>query len=194
MNIVLFQEASKRTFTSIDAKSPVVSDKLLNSIHCTLGMGSELLEEVTTALGTGDEVNLKEELGDILFYAVNYATEHGVILPNLKALDPKDVTKQYRTAYYQMAKTSLGKLQDLDKRELAYKKPSDELTRREALYNFVAAIEFIGQDKGLDMDAVRQMNVDKLLERYPLAEGFSEERAINRDTNAERKILEKEAA
>ena len=85
MNIQIYQQQVTRTF-------PDLGSKLLNSIHCVLGIGSELLEEVTDAMNTRDKVNLGEELADAQWYACNYATVHGIKLPEkVDSLHPKDV-------------------------------------------------------------------------------------------------------
>ena len=190
MNIQKYQQHVTRTF-------PDLGSKLLNSIHCVLGIGSELLEEATKAMLSGDKVNLGEELADALWYACNYATIHKIKLPEkIDCLDPKDTTAKEAEVYYQNLNICMGKLMDLDKRELAYGKLlGDESARVKILFDFISAIEYVALENGIRMSEYRDKVIKKLLLRYPVAEGFTVDRAVNRDLKSERTILEgKEAA
>lgn len=182
MNIETFQQKVTRTF-------PDLGRKLLNSIHCTLGIGSELMEEVTMAQQTGDKVNLGEELADAQWYLANYATLHKIALPgNAHVFYHAGIPKK---TISDNLKIAIGRLQDFDKKELCYKKVVNEEIRRQTVLNLNSAIEFTAIKHDINMAEYRQKVIDKLLDRYPLATGFTEESAINRNVVAERLILEK---
>jgi NTP pyrophosphatase (non-canonical NTP hydrolase) len=185
MNIQTYQQQVKRTF-------PDLGSKLLNSIHCTTGIGTEILEEVTLALHHNDKVNLGEELADAQWYAANYATVHDIKLPEvINCQHPKDVSLREREMYYRNMYVITGQLQNIDKRELAYGKVLENKTERVViLFDFFSTLEFIALDHEINMDEYRHKVIKKLLLRYPLAEGFTSDRAINRDTKSERQVLE----
>ncbi len=116
MEIKEYQESSKRT--NVDLGSDVMND-----MHMILGMVTEVAEIADVykkyiAYGRDlDLVNVKEELGDLMFYVVNICNFHR-----------------------------------------------------------------------WDLRDICQTNIDKLKARYP--EKFTNELAINRDLDVERKILE----
>jgi NTP pyrophosphatase (non-canonical NTP hydrolase) len=115
MEIQKYQELSKRTLSNL-------STKLEDNLHMTLGLvteAAELADVYKKKLAYGkevDEVNVKEEIGDLMFYIVNMCTING-----------------------------------------------------------------------WDIRDILETNVNKLLIRYPLE--FTNEKALNRNLNAERKIL-----
>lgn len=182
MNIQEFKKEVVRTM-------PDLGSLLLNSIHMTLGMGSELMEEMTIAFHQEDKVNLSEELCDAQWYGCNYATLYNIPLPEeIVVVHPEEASRKRRKAYYDDLRINLGKLQDFDKKELAYGKMTDILTRSSALYKVLESIEFIALDHQVNMNEGRAKVIAKLRLRYP--EKFTYEAAINRDVKAERKILE----
>jgi NTP pyrophosphatase (non-canonical NTP hydrolase) len=182
MNLITYQQEVKRTCADLGSK-------LLNSIHMTLGLGGELLEELTEAIEKRDLVNISEELGDAQWFACNYATLHNISLPgNFMLPAPERITVKDRTRFYSDLKKAIGKLQDFDKKELAYGKKPDEAQRSIALYTLLFCTEFIALEHTIDMEVARQKIVDKLRVRFP--EKFDADKAINRDTVTERQILE----
>ena len=76
MEIETYTRLSKRTL-------PNLSTKLEDNIHMTLGLvteASEIADVYKKKLAYGkevDEVNVKEELGDLMFYIVNMCTING---------------------------------------------------------------------------------------------------------------------
>jgi NTP pyrophosphatase (non-canonical NTP hydrolase) len=84
--------------------------------------------------------------------------------------------------------TEIGELADIFKKNLAYKKEIDWINVKEEVgdlmwytANFCKANEF-------DLEKILETNIDKLIARYP--EKFTEEKANNRDLDAEREVLE----
>lgn len=188
MNIREYQLQVTRTF-------PDLGSRILNSLHCTAGMGSELLEEVTIALDTGDKINLAEELADAQWYACNYATLYGLVLPDkIHALHPNDTSLEDAKLYINNRSIMLGKLLDFDKKELAYKKLTDNEKRQKVLHQWIASLEFMALLYGIDMETARDRVIQKLYVRYPAEEGYSDQRAVNRDLQTERETLEGKAA
>jgi NTP pyrophosphatase (non-canonical NTP hydrolase) len=183
MNITTFKNLVPRTANDLGSK-------LSNSIHATLGMGSEIMAELTIAFSKRDAVNIAEELADAQWFACWYALVHGIYVPDSFIIDfPDALSRKNRKIYYDNLRISLGKLQDWDKAELAYNKikctPEE---RMEALYMLFKSIEFIALDRKVDMFQARHRVMDKLAKRFP--DKFSYDQANNRNLDAERNALE----
>ncbi len=183
MNIIAFKALVPRTANDLGTK-------LMNSLHATLGIGSEVLTELTIAFNKKDSVNIAEELADTQWFACWYAIVHNIYLPDAFTVEhPNELSRKNRKAYYNALLINTGKLQDWDKAELAYSKikytPEQQM---EALYNLFSAIEFVALDRKINMSDARQRVMDKLKVRFP--DKFSYDQANNRDLDAERKALE----
>lgn len=172
--------------TQVQRTLPDLGSKILNSIHMTLGMGSEFLEEAIKGVEKEDKVNIAEELADVQWYACNYATIHGIDITEELVLS---ILKDGEEILFKGLQ-AIGKLQDIDKKELAYGKviPSDDPQRINALYVVFQMIEAIANEFEIDMNEAREKVINKLKLRYP--DKFDSDKAINRDVVAERKILE----
>jgi len=180
MTILEYKEAVKRTL-------PDLGSKLLNSIHMVLGMVTEY-DELIEAVENNDKTNIKEELADIQWYVCNYATIYDLTLPETaiqSAASKKN--KNLTDCTYDLGR-HIWKLCDFDKKELSYKKGYDTVEKNQLIVSILIGIEMFGQLMDFNMDRARQKVIDKLRLRYP--DKFDEDRAINRDIEGERKILE----
>lgn len=158
----------------------------LNLSHMILGLGDEL-GEIVNCIGTElkhapDLVNLKEEIGDSKWYLHNYCNLRDIVPPT----DIVNFLESHRCI--ELLISSIGELTSIVKRFMAYDKDIDRDKEMEAVYNIFSAFDLLEKIYNLDGNEIRQKNIDKLFKRYP--EKFSNEQAINRDTDAERKILE----
>lgn len=86
--------------------------------------------------------------------------------------------------------TEVGELQDIYKKHLAYGKPIDEVNEKEEIGDLMWYIACHCKNKGWDLEEILETNIKKLQARYP--EKFTSDKAINRDLEKERKILEDE--
>lgn len=163
----------------------IIGDKL-NLSHMALGLASEL-GELANCVGTElkmkvDKVNLLEELGDIYWYVSNYSNLRNIPLPeNVKIVIEKDLALDLMI-------TSIADLVDLIKRFIAYNKDIEKAKELEIIYNIMCALKMFEEIYDLSGDEIRERNILKLKKRYP--DRFSDILAINRDTIAERVILE----
>lgn len=158
----------------------------LNLSHMVMGLASELGELVNC---TGTELklkvdlpNLKEELGDMYWYIGNYC--------NLRNITPPDDLEIKLESFrcFDLLIHSVGELVDIVKKYVAYNRPIERSRELEIVYDIYASLELFETTYGLSGDEIRSKNIHKLLVRYP--EKFTEERAINRNTDEERKTLE----
>lgn len=84
--------------------------------------------------------------------------------------------------------TEVGELQDAIKKFVAYGKPIDRTNIKEELGDILWYHARMCALFGFSYEEVMQVNIDKLKKRY--GEKFTEHAALNRDLDAERKILE----
>ena len=84
--------------------------------------------------------------------------------------------------------TELGELTDVFKKNLAYGKPVDFVNVGEEVADLMWYIINFCTMSNIDLEEQLQKNIDKLRARFP--EKFEQHMALNRDTDAERRILE----
>lgn len=192
-----YKEAVKRTLPTLGDwhGNPVI----LDSLHCLAGVFSEYYE-LDEALVKEDSVNVGEELTDKLWYISNYCNVR-VITPILhiskitfstEAL-PLNARHQRIEAANKMVNLSLSELINYDKKEFAYRKVETPVirARREALVEVVLGnLSLLYAYNDLDPERCMQNNIDKLIARFPIEDGFTIEAANNRNLEAERKQLE----
>lgn len=169
----------------------IVSEEIgmkLNLSHMALGLAGEL-GEIVNCTGTElklkiDTVNLAEELGDQYWYLSCYCYLRNVPVPdgdNLKLDIENDLC-------FELLISSISELVDLVKRFVAYNKEIDRAKELETVYNIYVALKLFESAYGLEGSSIREKNIHKLKVRYPAK--YSDNLAVNRDTDAERKVLE----
>lgn len=84
--------------------------------------------------------------------------------------------------------TEVGELTDIHKRNFAYKKDLDHVNQVEEVGDIMWYLANYCNIHGINLAEAMTKNIAKLQQRFP--EKFSEKEAIDRDTDAERKILE----
>ena len=85
--------------------------------------------------------------------------------------------------------TESGELLDMLKKHIFYGQPLDYVNAKEELGDLNWYMALAMDAMGTTFDEVQRLNIEKLKARYP--EKFDEDKAINRDLDKERKILEK---
>jgi NTP pyrophosphatase (non-canonical NTP hydrolase) len=84
--------------------------------------------------------------------------------------------------------TEAGELLDVYKKALAYGKEVDMVNIREEAGDLMWYLSNLLRILGIDFEQTLQVNIDKLKTRYP--DKFTEDKALNRDLDKEREILE----
>lgn len=84
--------------------------------------------------------------------------------------------------------TEVSEIEDVYKKLLAYDKPIDEVNEKEEMGDLMWYVVNHCRQKGWDLEEIMATNIAKLRARYP--EKFTQEAALNRNLEAERKILE----
>lgn len=158
-------------------------------LHAVMGILTEVEEVLDNYISQDstqvnlDPVNILEEIGDITWYLAIVGRMYNLSLPGKvesKFSKPLDIVLQIN-------KFSL-KLLDMLKKKLYYNKPiNDELFVEYTQMVSVLILEYMSYYK-INIEESFDINISKLKARY--GEKFSSERAINRDLETERNILE----
>ena len=84
--------------------------------------------------------------------------------------------------------TEAGEILDAFKRKLFYGKPLDVVNVKEEIGDVMWYVAILLRELDLDFEEILQLNIDKLRARFP--DKFTEDKALNRDLDTERQILE----
>lgn len=180
------------------------SDPAVDFTHAVLGLVTEVYEFAKAT----DKVNAIEELGDFHFYG-HAATMSLKIAAGMDPLAPPTLEEQAGTfsavaEYGEIVRNTPGpdyavdllcnELLDDAKRWIAYDKAPDRSRVLARIGYLQSCLELAG-DLGDDAQIgnVQLVNVMKLLKRYKGMK-FTTEAALNRDTAAERQVLESAVA
>ncbi len=166
-------------------------------LHGAIGLASELAEIRDMAQKQKiDEINLKEEMGDLCWYM-------GIMISELE-LDPEDIfrsqgtmvylndpegQKIYLNEYIDNMTIDIGDMIDLLKKHLMYGKELNVKGVKQKLLSLSCAIEFALNIFSMTSGEARERNIEKLRARY--GEKFTEAAANERNLVVEREILEK---
>lgn len=168
MTIQEYQELSNRSCANLGLEK-------LNLAHMALGWHSEYAE-VKSAM---DIINYGEELTDRIWYLSNYCT--------LRNLNMQDIILD-RYASRLSLEEDLSNLSDLVKKYVAYGKEIDEQYELDLLKRIFYELLDLYRCNDLNFHNCLKNNINKLKVRFP--EKFTEENAINRNLEEERKQLE----
>lgn len=172
MTIQEYQEQAKRTFVDLGKDN--------NYRHVLLGIFTEvgeLMDVYKKNLAYGkeiDRINVTEEVSDMFFYIANYYTLEGDVIEDLKDIRIDEVKVEIANPIDILLGLQAGIYHALETNDIC-----------NAVYSTYLALGFTPEEfyKGLEN------NINKLKVRYP--ENFSNEKALNRDLESERKELEK---
>ena len=163
-----------------------------NIIHGAIGLATEA-GELSEAFASGDIVNIKEELGDALWYITLIFSEM-----QINARVYRDRVQTYvhgmqvlsrNITYEAMYIRRTSELLDIVKKGMFYGKGLCEGVLYGKLCKCHALVTAIARDVcKCSMDEIMQLNADKLRKRYE--KHFTAAEAHNRDLDVERQALE----
>ena len=159
-------------------------DELL--LHAVIGVLTEMEELMEN--NDEDEVNLFEEVGDVTWYLAIIGREYDITFPDTLTVPPPlfDKTSNSELVLQVVRKSCL--LLDFMKKKLYYNKPINDEMFKNISIDIMTVLNTYVAKNNLNIEDIYQNNIDKLRARY--GEKFTSERAINRDLDTERKILE----
>lgn len=180
MTLQEYQQQAKRTCASLGSIE-------LDLSHMILGIASEE-EELLKAIDNHDTLNIAEEIADKYWYLANYCTFRDYNLQNLH-----DDKSSFETETWErmndLESIYFSKLSDYVKKFVAYKKPIKTDEEINTLKVLLFSYSLLLSQFGLKLNKILENNINKLKVRFP--EKFTEENALNRDLESERKELEK---
>lgn len=158
-------------------------DKILHSI---IGMLTEIDELLENYSNIDDQTNKMEEISDFMWYLSIIDREFGVNFSINDFVENESIVDDFKIVL-SILRNCL-KLLDLYKKKIFYNKEVDSeyfIQKSKDIYRDVILYCNINN---IDLEKSLSINIDKLKQRYP--DKFSSERAINRDLQTERNILE----
>ena len=164
-----YQDRAKRTL-------PDLGSKAANGAHMALGITTEI-GEMIDGKKENDVVNVREEHGDANWYIANTCNIYELSFEEICI----EAGSQDRHPF------KLHDLVDLHKKELAYGKEIDPIEIEYCLICLVQYLMEIASNFKFTYNDSLNRNIQKLYKRYP--EKFSEEKALNRDLEAEGETL-----
>jgi len=170
MNISQYRNEATRTIK--DLGSPI-----LNSIHLTSGMMTELIELVE-ATAPGD---ILDESADVLWYLANYCNQYHLKLEQKE----EPLSTRFVNVVLVMIKLA-GKLLDFDKKNLAYGKIYNHDVQQETVQRLFDLIHGHISTNHMTIEDGMDKNIKKLYIRFPSE--VSGELAINKDEAKEKEI------
>lgn len=163
-----------------------IGGKIQNTLHAVMGISTEIEELLDNYDNEMDRTNVLEEISDVCWYLAILHREYPTIdrfenvKVNIKRDKPFDCVLDLNK--------SVLKLLDIMKKKIFYNKPIDMTVFGNLTLLVETDIHWLCEYYNIKVEDVCQVNIDKLKARY--GEKFTSERAINRDLDTERNILE----
>jgi len=154
-------------------------------LHAVIGVLTEVEELLDNHIGDEQDItNMLEEAGDITWYLAIIGREMDLDYPQLIVKTKNDNPMKL---VLKIVKNTC-KLLDMMKKKLYYNKPIDENLFKTITHLVMLDVSDYMNTYDIDIEKSFDVNIDKLKARY--GDKFSSEKAINRDLETERNILE----
>jgi len=180
MNWLEYKELSEKTLST---QFHCDDKKIELILHATMGILTEVEELLDNHLGDVDRINVLEEIGDVTWYLAIIGREYNLDFPTDLPLTNEDPMKIVVSIIKQSCK-----LLDMLKKKLYYNKPINDESFKQITTLIMILTQSYMNYFNIDIKGSFDVNISKLKARY--GEKFSSEKAINRDLEVERKILE----
>lgn len=170
--------------------------RAIRLLHGAIGLASELSEiREMGQKDSIDEVNLKEEMGDLCWYMGIMVSElqldpdeifqlHAINMPSREEQRRSDLSNNIDNLTI-----DIGAMIDILKKNLMYGKELNVADIKDKLFSIGCEIEAALNTHGMTSSESRERNIEKLRARY--GEKFTEAAALERNLTVEREILEK---
>lgn len=182
MNWKEYLELSEKTLST---QFNCEDEKEQKILHAVIGILTEVEELLDNHIGdTQDFTNMLEEAGDITWYLAILGREYQLDYPQITIKTKNDNPMKL---VLKIIKNTC-KLLDMMKKKIYYNKPIDENNFKTLTTLIMLDLSDYMNTYDIDIEKSFDINIEKLKARY--GDKFSSERAINRDLETERNILE----
>jgi NTP pyrophosphatase (non-canonical NTP hydrolase) len=182
MNWSEYLQLSEKTLSS---QFNCDDEKYQRVLHSVIGILTEMEELLDNHIGQiQDPVNRQEEVGDVLWYLAILGREFDLDYPQIIV---KEKNQDTMSVVLKIIKNTC-KLLDILKKKIYYNKEVDENIFKTLTHVIMLDISDYISAFDIDIEKCFDINIAKLKSRY--GDKFSTERAINRDLENERNILE----
>lgn len=170
-----------------------IDGRTIRLLHGVMGISTEVGEIHESE----DSENLKEELGDLMWYVALLCHEAPFSLDEIEervrfAIGPDTkIPDQLFFVFERALVRGSGRLVDALKKSVFYGKHLDLYEFQDDLVDVVSNVMKSCRIFGINYEDMKSKNIDKLRARYP--NKFTENDAINRDLDKEKGALEGEA-
>lgn len=151
-------------------------------LHAAIGISTEAAE-LFIAASTNDEVNAREEIGDLFWYLAVICDELKVTFAELAFLAPSQSDNWPK----EFSEATSGLLDHM-KKVCFYSKEFDEAHFGTLAGTVIRLLKELCEKEKWDLNELLETNIKKLRLRY--GEKFDADAAENRDLDAEREVLE----
>lgn len=168
MDLKTYQALAKRT------RKPM-STKFEDVAHMIFGLTSEIQRELDYAIEIKDLPNVREEIGDAMWYLINLYDVLDIIIDDQSYLQIQPISG------------SIGELCDVLKAQFVYEKPTAKFIPGASMLAIMSYLTITAKKHGFTLSECCETNIQKLLVRYP--DKYTDELALNRNLNEEKEIL-----
>jgi len=152
-------------------------------LHAAMGLSTEVAELLLAE--DDDDINVREELGDILWYTAVVGSVFEVSYPELRSLaNPWVVQQDPLKSLIRGASEVLDHMKKVCFYGIA---EVDGVLLGQQVANIILAVSILAEDEGWTLEEVQEINIAKLRRRY--GKKFTTEAAINRNLEAEHDVL-----
>jgi len=152
-------------------------------LHAVIGILTEIEELLDNHIGdSSDEINRSEELADAFWYCAIISREYNIDFSQISRKSNNPMETLIRIVKHTCS------LLDMLKKKLYYNKPIDESKFKTNFYEVLLNLSDYANQYSINIEETFDINISKLRARY--GEKFSSEKAINRNLDLERSILE----
>jgi NTP pyrophosphatase (non-canonical NTP hydrolase) len=166
-----------------------IGAKTQNILHAVMGLATEIEELLDNYAHEDamDSTNMLEEIGDLTWYVAIIHREY----PDMLRYENAKVTVTNRDNPFDCVldlNKSILKLMDMMKKKIFYNKPIPMVAFSNLTLLVETDIHWLAEYYNIKVEDICETNINKLKARY--GDKFTSERAINRDLDTEREILE----
>lgn len=195
MKLIEYKEEVKRTIVIL----PTLEQNLLHMSYGVTTEVGELFDIYKKKLAYGkeiDEINYKEELGDLLWYytnGINFGYKHlsenefkeEINVINEEIFDTTSLVDEYKNNEFSLIGIMLDNAKEIYYNLIVKK---DTEIAIQLLKTGIYIVSMMCYIKNYNFEEIMEININKLRTRFP--EKFTQECATKRNLDAERKSLE----